>query len=987
MNNINNQNDWQIIILSANTAIELEHYIANILRFIKQYPELNLFDIAYVLNLNQQDKKFRFFAVANDTRHLATILETADQNYIFYNECHSFEQTEIIYMFPGQGNEYHRMGKELYETRPGFKKYFDECNEIIKKTTGIDIVEAYYYAESDIKDLPWKLRSLITYNMIVAIEYSIAKFITDLGIQPHALIGYSIGEVVAALFGEALSLDDAFQLVTLVAKFSDHIDDGALLVVKISANELAKYLDDDVCIASIHSIDTFLIGGKKNKIQSLSTILEENQYFIKKLNIPCAYHTKHMHELTDKLAPFSNNLNVNPTKYPIYSSCFGRRILTSELTSPDYWAGLWSKKMDLVSTFSDCYGNHPNSFYVEVGPATTMANVVKKIIKTDSAETSLLIPGDFANELFNVALMLGKAWLYGAKVRWQKFYEGHAAKIGPMPKSPFETYKNDIPKQLLPVKKSEIVLPTTEKEKIIYSIFQRVLNYKNISIYDDFFNLGGDSLLAMQCIAMLNEYKFGVNLNYFFNNPTIAALTRFYNEKTLLNNDIDNSEEIPLTPLQVRFFKKPKHWSEQKLITILLHTPEDLDISSLKLACQALLEYHDALRLRYVHKNGAWHQFMVDYEAISFNNITLPGVKDMELEMEVAIAYEQSRFDLENGPLIKFSLITSKKSSILAISFHHLCIDGFSIGVLVKNLTNFYSQLKNNATMIFPKRSTSFRRWANYLQHLASKMDRNVVSFWEEQTNVCRNYKMPVDFVNNKINMASATRELTFYLSESSTYVCLRNIPNLLNGIGILEILLLACAMAYHDWAASNCFFVDLRSHGRNIDSNEIDLSRTVGWLTIVFPFVVAINKNTSKADMLYKIQKSIKSIPNNGLSYGILRYLVQEDSIRERMEKLNRAEIAFNYHGQLDNLQQEINPFSMCTYPIANSANSTVTRSHLINIDAMIIGKQLKIILSYSLEFHKAETIKKFGDSILQNIQSIVNEFSHEALYNLSRE
>lgn len=964
---------WQILSLSANSEIELEQHCLNMLHFFKQYPDVNLADAAYALNLNQLDLRYRLFAVADSVNHLIDVLEAKNKEFFFIGSADPFQKANLCFLMPGQATDYKLMGKCLYESEPIFKSAMDECSALIKKHTSIDILNYYYYSEIDIKSLPWPERCLVTLTAVLAIEYSFAQLLIVLGLTPTAFIGYSMGEVAAAILANTLSLEDGIKFMIAVANASSDQLDGGLLAVKGGENEVSPYLQDGVEIASVNAPDSLIIGGHKEALANLIRTLSPKEFFLKRLNIPCSYHTSFVSHFEAVLKPCVSQLTFYPNQYPLSFATVGRFIETNEIGQQDYWLKLFCRKMDMQSAVEKFVETFPNSFFIEAGPMGTMKNIIRKITENLSAQASPLMPKQINQEEQQLMIALGKAWLHGCEMQWSKLYAGQKRFIRPLPKSPFENYHPAADSTHEKAKQINVHEPLTDNEKTVLDIFKRVLAYSDISADSHFFNLGGDSLLAMQCIAMLNEQGFNVSLSYFRNYPTVRDIAKCYDKKNQDSDEDDRHGFVPLIPLQLRFFKKPKHWSEQKLVPTLVKMPLDINIHVLKEACQAVLDYHDALRLRFTHNEDGWQQFIINNEIVTFNEVSLPGKKESDIELEVAIAHEQGQFNLQEGPMIRFSLVSSQDWDhyILVISCHHLCVDGFSIGVAVKDLSNFYQQLLQDKPLSYPCKSTSFKAWALALHSMAQNYDKTEVAFWEGQAQLFAK-KMPIDAGSGKPNLASSVREFTVNLSQKETEFCLRTLPKKRKGIGILETLLWSCAKAFYMWTHIDTFFVDLRRHGRDIESEELNLTRTVGWLTIVHPLLIQINQNADMLSGLTQVKQAMEQIPNFALGYGILRYLCKDTSIRDRMDKLNRAEIAFNYHGQLDNLQSEIKPFFISRYPIANSPNTTATRSHLINIDAMVINKRLQITLSYSKDFHTIEAIKKYGELIIENLKSL---------------
>ena len=880
-------------------------------------------------------------------------------------------KSKIIFMFPGQGSDYKYMGKQLYESQDVFKKHLEECNEIIKSKTGYDIINIYFYSTCEPGNLEWNERVIITLNAILAIEYSLAKLLISYGVIPDALIGYSMGEVTAGIISSVFSLKDGINLITAVAENSRELDNGALLAVKTTPEKIKHFLNADVEIASINHAEAIILGGNRKAIRSVSRTLLNAHFFVKNINIPCSYHTSYVKFLEKKIFPIVEKIQFSKAKIPIFSSgMFDENKFTPIL----YWSKFFSSQMNLLKAFQECLLDFPESFFIEVGPSLSMSTTVRKIKNNVDSQSVLSLQSEMRNEESNLMTALAKASLNGCNINRLLFQKNKEASKKIFESIIFEfknrsshylNFKLDVEKKIIP--------PRNTKEKLIHNIFKNILIFEKISVNDNFFMIGGDSLLAIQCVTLLNESGFDVDLNYFMRHSSIAALA-VCSKKIKKNFVVEEiSESLPLIPLQIRFFRKPKHSSEQKLMPLFVLAGKDIDETFLRLSCEELIRQHDTLRIRFKYDCELWSQCIAQTFQLKFHVINLQSEIFSKVDIEKIIVNEQAKFSLNNDSLVKFIFIKSCNKSIFIMLCHHLCVDGVSASILMNDIAYFYNKFKHSLLSNFPKKTTSFQKWANHLLNFSKLMTHQDVEFWRN----CMKKKlttMPVDYKNHEENMSSGVQEFTFDLNEDDTELCLRKIPFLTNGAGVLEILLYACAKGYYRWTNIKEFYVDLRSHGRNINFENIDLSRTVGWLTVVFPFLIDLNKeDVSSKRFLNNIYNDLKSIPYNGLSYGLLRYMVDDKKIQQEMENIPKAEIAFNYHGQLDHIQRKIKPFTMLKAPIANSQSSSVTRSHLINIDSAIFNKEITITISYNNSIHQIETIKKYGSYIFDEIKTIL--------------
>ena len=203
---------------------------------------------------------------------------------------------------------------------------------------------------------------------------------------------------------------------------------------------------------------------------------------------------------------------------------------------------------------------------------------------------------------------------------------------------------------------------------------------------------------------------------------------------------------------------------------------------------------------------------------------------------------------------------------------------------------------------------------------------------------------------------------------------------------GIQEILLTALLKTLTDWNSSSQILVDLEGHGREDLDHELDLSRTVGWFTSIYPVLLKKPQENADYDTLLKeVKQQMRSIPHHGISYSLLRYLNQDQTVGEKLANLNQAQISFNYLGQIDN-QQHNNLFSLSSAPTGLGVSPAEQRPYLLAVNARVQGDCLQVDWCYSQCIHRQETIRHLAESYLNNIRFYLQEFSdHQSSFYIS--
>ncbi|MDF5715801.1 MAG: amino acid adenylation domain-containing protein [Rhizonema sp. NSF051] len=524
---------------------------------------------------------------------------------------------------------------------------------------------------------------------------------------------------------------------------------------------------------------------------------------------------------------------------------------------------------------------------------------------------------------------------------------------------------------------TDLVAPRTESEQILTQIWREVLHLEQVGIYDNFFELGGDSILSIQIIFKAKIAGLQLTAKQIFEHLTIAELAAAANvTQTARAEQGQVSGLLPLIPIQHWFFEQNLTELHHFNQSILLEVPQTFDPALLSRVVQKLLVHHDALRLRFVQSNSVWEQInTTPDDTIPFSHIDLSAIPDAEQKaaIEADAAFLQASLNLSSGPLMRvafFALGTAKLSRLLIV-IHHLAVDGVSWRILLEDLLSAYQQIGRGEAIQLPPKTTSFKDWAMQLTSYArSDTTRKELTYWQgiSRTQISH---LPVDYAFGANTVASA-RTVFVSLSPEETRALLQDVPKAYK-TQINDILLTALVQVLGKWTGNNSVLVDLEGHGRENIFEDVDLSRTIGWFTTIFPVFLELKATNNLGDSLKFIKQQLRAIPNRGVGYGLLRYLSGDAEITSTLKALPQAQIIFNYLGQFDWGMQENSLFKLAAESVGSQHSQQGSRSHLLSINGLVVESQLQLDWTYSENFHSSATIESLAQDFAQALRSLI--------------
>jgi amino acid adenylation domain-containing protein/non-ribosomal peptide synthase protein (TIGR01720 family) len=515
------------------------------------------------------------------------------------------------------------------------------------------------------------------------------------------------------------------------------------------------------------------------------------------------------------------------------------------------------------------------------------------------------------------------------------------------------------------------VAPRTREEEILAAVWAQVLRLPRVGVNDNFFELGGDSILSVQIAARARQAGLLFTVRQVFEHQTVAELARHATAADAAGARAGQGPvagEVPLTPIQRWFFAQGFADSHHFNQALLLEPREPLSPAALERAMAALVEHHDALRMRF-HTEGDWRQENAPAEPVPpFHRVDLSSLPVPRLieASEQAAAALQAGFDLSAGPLTRLCLFNAgaeQPERLLWIT-HHLVVDGVSWRVLLEDLEGAYRQAASGQRVALPPKTTSFRQWAHRLtEHAGSDALARELEVWSETARASVP-RLPVDFPEdgNLIDLIGDAAAVSFELSAEETADLLQTLPAVYHS-RINDALLSALVRALAGWSGSPRLRVDLEGHGREPLFDDLDVSRTVGWFTTLYPVVLEAG-DAGPGDALVSAKERLRAVPGRGIGYGLVRHL---------LTTAPAAEILFNYLGQVDATFDERSLFQVSGASAGPVRSPRAHRTHRLEISGIVAQGRLRINLTYGSRTHRRETAERLAAAYAGALRELI--------------
>ena len=565
---------WQILSLSAKTEQALETMTLRFLEHIKSHPNINFADACYTLHVGRDDFEYRRYLVCRNRDEAIAELENRNPKNVITSRYQK-KPNQIAFLFSGQGSQYISMGKHLYRVEVLFRDIVNDCQRII----GSRFVHIFEELDDvDFKALSEKVHQTnITQPTLFVFEYALAKLLISWGIKPDVMMGHSIGEYVAACLAGVFTLEQALELVTIRGHLIYELEEGDMLSVNLPEADVRKYLTDNISLAAVNGQARCVLSGNSNAIEALQEKLKQDEIQHRVLHTSHAFHSHMMDPILERFKGYVKRRNPQPPTTPFISCLTGDFITDDEATSADYWANHLRQEVRFHRGLETLL-NHRNSdsqcwTILEVGPGNTLSTLTKQhasLRSNDLVIATTRHPYDTITDTHHLLNKIAKLWQNGIRIDWDIFHENrqrarislptypfdktsywirarHLNSVDPNPN--FQLLENEHRSVTEPESEAverEIIAPRNATEENILAHWQATLGIHQISVFDNYFDLGGDSLLAVNLVDnLITEFNIPIATHVLIQQPTIAELAEFIDSSTQ-NISQDGGDEIDI---------------------------------------------------------------------------------------------------------------------------------------------------------------------------------------------------------------------------------------------------------------------------------------------------------------------------------------------------------------------------------------------------------------------------------------------------------
>nr|QEO73558.1 AMP-dependent synthetase and ligase [uncultured bacterium] len=489
--------------------------------------------------------------------------------------------------------------------------------------------------------------------------------------------------------------------------------------------------------------------------------------------------------------------------------------------------------------------------------------------------------------------------------------------------------------------------PGSAVARTLATIWADVLGVAQVGAKDNFFALGGDSILSIQVVTRARQAGLAMTSKQLFLHQTVEALaaqvTQTGQTAPAAGADEPVAGTAPTSPIQRLYFEQFDTRQPFNQF-VLADLADDVDAAALRTAISGLITQHDALRTRFTMADGHWQQEIElpdDHDPLTLVDVSLLDDEAVDL----VIRRMHATVDIHDGPLIKAVLLATRRGPRLLLTAHHLVVDGVSWRILLDDLRTGYRQASQGEPVDLGRKTSSSLDWSRALAgHVGSGGLDDERDYWAEATAGVETALL-VD--NDGRNSVETTRRLRCQLDENTTQALLSTEIN--------TVLVAALGRVLSAWTGRDRVLLGMEGHGREDIFDDIDLTRTVGWFTTYFPLALHVSHEDWDG-LIESAGRQMRAVPGKGLGYGALKYY--GDAFADTPAPL----VSFNYLGRFDSdqpggdLYRRVSEIGLYQAPTAD-------RAHLLDVVGLVKDGKLEFSWFYSSEIHQTATIEHLAD------------------------
>jgi amino acid adenylation domain-containing protein len=766
-----------LLTLSAKTESALQELSQSL---SEQLPitDYQLCDLAFTANTTRSHFEQRLAIHASTNEELKKQLDTFISNPTSTPTNHT--KPKAAFLFTGQGSQYAGMGRTLYETQPFFRSALDECARILDPILNRSLLEILFSDTDEIHQTQY------TQPALFAFEYALAQTWRSWDIEPHAVLGHSVGEYVAACFAGVFTLEDGLRLIAERARLMGALPkNGTMAAVFADATRVAQAIQpfhDKVSIAATNGPDNTVISGEASAVQTILDELTKLGISSKPLTVSHAFHSPLMDSILDEFESFAQDIQFSNSRISFISNLTGE--ILNEVPHASYWRDhiraevRFAKGMESISSLGI-------DAFIEIGPAPVLLGMGKRCLLESKA---MWLPSLRQNQdEWQIILdSLGKLYTQGADINWTGFDEGNTRRKVSLPNYPFDRQrywiegraevdtetprqvkkastpfdgkvkggeenkngrKNGRAKKSQPSPASEatrsalLAAEPIQRQKLLQDFIQkqaaRILGMETsrLSLDQPLDTMGLDSLMAIELKNSLDaQLKSQLPISSLLQGPTVASLTVQILEHLDTAYEITSIQTIakmnghsshPLTHNQQAMWLLDQLMPKGVSFNVsgAVRIFGELDRPALRRAFETLMARHEVLRTTFHVVEGQPTQKVHEHLSLPISEVDASNWTEETLQSHLE-DYAFHSFDLENDPAFRVVLFRrSEEETVTLIAVHHIITDFWSMTLLASEIITFYAAEKRGETPNLPSLQTTYTDFAHWRNDALSSTD------------------------------------------------------------------------------------------------------------------------------------------------------------------------------------------------------------------------------------------------------------------------
>jgi natural product biosynthesis luciferase-like monooxygenase protein len=551
----NSYRAWHLLVISAKTESALETSTRNLARFLRDNPDIDLASVAFTLQTGRAEFAWRRIVLCQSTADAAGAMESDDSSRVASGLFEEPAPT-VTFLFPGHGSHEVNMTRGLYETEPVVRRSIDECSELFRASFDVDLPGIIFpTAERQEEARVCLHRAFYIQSALFMTSYALAMLWKSWGVQPESVLGYSIGEIVAGAVAGVISLPDAVRITGERSRMMQQLPPGAMLAVALSEDDVRPLMGEGLDIGAINGPNHTTVAGPHEAMEDFKRKLDGQRIAYKTIVVPHGYHSRMMEPIFEPYRRVAASISFHAPETNFVSTLLGARATAQDLTDPVYWARE-ARETIRFSPALETLAATERRIFLEVGPGQLLSKLVRShpavskkhlILSSCQSSKQTISEGGFA------LWTLGRIWLAGHSVNWAGVYAEERPGRVALPGYPFERQrywieppgekKSSTQKRLVlkdwtaaapergkPVisrstPARQILAPRNPFENQVAALWQQVLGTADFDIRENFLELGGNSLMAVQLISRVRDvFDVELPVGEFLRTPTVIAM-------------------------------------------------------------------------------------------------------------------------------------------------------------------------------------------------------------------------------------------------------------------------------------------------------------------------------------------------------------------------------------------------------------------------------------------------------------------------------